>query len=294
MNLYPIYSAAARLPWGFLYALADIAAPMLRLAVRYRRKTVRRNLDMAYPELTVKERRRIERQFYRNLADDFVETLKLLHITDDEMRHRMEFRNTELIDRLMEEGRSIVVYFGHFFNWEWAPSVSLHTARKPSDKTVFAQIYRRLRDKKFDALMLRLRSRFHSESIEKSRSLRRLMTMKRDGTVSITGFMSDQHPSHGDPGYITTLMGIPTAIISGTESLARRLDMSVIYWDMEKTSRGHYRITSRLIAERPDELAEGEITAAYARMLETTIRRDPALWLWSHKRWKRPVKLPEQ
>ena len=106
--------------------------------------------------------------------------------------------------------------------------------------------------------------------------------------------MSDQHPSHGDPGHLTTLLGRPTLMISGTETLARKLDMAVIYWDMSRTSRGHYHITTRLIAEHPADMAPGEITETYTRMLETTIRRDPALWLWSHKRWKHPVTPPQQ
>lgn len=288
------FKALAHANLSLLYGISDIAAGLLHSVIRYRRKVVRANLNAAFPDASENEIRKIERKFYRNFTDNFVETLKLLHISDNEMLRRMEFVNTEELDRLMKSGRSIVVYFGHFFNWEWAPSISLHTSLKPSDHTVFAQIYRPLRSKAFDGLMLAVRSRFGSESIDKSRALRRLLQLRKSGAISITGFMSDQHPSHGDNGYITTLMGRPTAMITGTETLARRLDMATVYWDMEKISRGHYRITTRLIAENPSSLPEGEITRRYTELLENTIRRDPALWLWSHKRWKHPVNLSKQ
>ncbi len=104
--------------------------------------------------------------------------------------------------------------------------------------------------------------------------------------------MSDQHPSHGDPGHLTTLLGIPTLMITGTETLARKTGTAAVYWDMERTGRGRYRITTRLMAADAAATAPGELTEMYTRMLEDTIRRDPAQWLWSHKRWKHPVTLP--
>lgn len=292
--IHTILALTARLPLGVLYGLSDFAAWLLYRVVRYRRDVVCSNLARALPELSDAERLDIERQFYRNFTDNFIETAKLLHISDREILARMEFADTAIIDRLLAEGRSIIVYFGHFFNWEWAPSISLHTERKPSDTMVFAQIYRPLRSAAFDRLMLAVRSRFGSESIDKNMGLRRLLHMRRDGIQSITGFMSDQHPGKGDPGLVTTLMGIPTKMITGTETLARKLDMAVVYWDMEKTSRGHYRITTRLMAEHPADLPEGALTEQYTRLLETTIRRNPSIWLWSHKRWKHHVTLPEK
>lgn len=283
----------AWLPLRALHGLSTMTAVVLHRVVRYRRRVVRANLEAAFPDKSPAERRDIERRFYHNFTDNFVETLKLLHISDDEMARCMEFVDTDIIDSLMDQGKSIVVYFGHFFNWEWAPSISLHTRHKPSDKVVFAQIYRPLRSEAFDGLMLGIRSRFGSESIDKKVALRRLLQYRREGRLSITGFMSDQHPSHGDPGLITTFMEQPTAIITGTETLARRLGMALIYWDMERVGRGRYRITTRLIADDAASLAEGEATRRYAQMLETTIRRDPSIWLWSHKRWKHKVTLPD-
>lgn len=284
----------AYLPWRALYVLSDLIYLLLYRVAGYRRGVVRDNLARCFPDTDSRQLHDIERQFYRNFADNIVETIKLLHISDRAMASRMTFGDTGIIDSLLASGRSIVVYFAHTFNWEWAPSVSLHTALKPSAHCVFAQVYRPLRDRAFDRLMLDIRGRFGSHSFPKSSTLRDLLRLRRDGAVSITGFMSDQHPSHGDPGHLTTLLGRPTLMISGTETLARKLDMAVIYWDMSRTSRGHYHITTRLIAEHPADMAPGEITETYTRMLETTIRRDPALWLWSHKRWKHPVTPPQQ
>lgn len=282
----------ASLPLPVLYAASSAMAFVLHRLWGYRRKVVRGNLNACFPNLPVKERREIERRFYRNFTDNVVETLKLLHISDAEMRRRMTFEGTEIIDRLLSEGRSVVVYFAHTFCWEWAPSITLHTEHAPSERYVYAQVYRPLRSQNFDRLMLEVRSRFGSHSFPKASTLRDLLRLRRVGALSVTGFMSDQHPSHGDPGHLTTLLGRPTLMISGTETLARRMGMAAVYWDMEKTSRGHYKITTRLLADDASKSPEGALTESYTRALEDTIRRDPAIWLWSHKRWKHPVALP--
>lgn len=284
----------AMLPMPILYGISDALAFVLGRLWGYRRQVVRDNLAACFPEYSRKELRDIERRFYRRFTDNIVETLKLLHVSDSYMARHMEFADTEIIDDLLDKGKSVAVYFAHTFCWEWAPSITLHTRHRPSEKYVYAQVYRPLRSKAFDRLMLGIRSRFGSRSFPKATTLRELLMLRRAGALSVTGFMSDQHPSHGDPGHLTTLLGRPTLMITGTESLARRLGMAAVYWDMEQTSRGHYKITTRLLAEDAAALPEGELTERYTRALEATVRRDPALWLWSHKRWKHPVTIQRQ
>lgn len=281
--------ALALLPLGALYVISDGVALLLRHVVRYRRKVVRKNLAESFPDKSAAELRDIERRFYRNFADYIFETIKLLHISNKEMSRRMIFENIELVDRLLGEGRSIAVYFSHCGNWEWAPSITLHTAFPPDRGAVYGQVYRPLRNRWFDTMMLRIRSRFGSHSYPKKTVLRDLIKEKRTGLPAMVGFMSDQKPSHGDTIHVVSFLNHPTAVITGTETLARRLDMAAIYWDMEKVSRGHYKITNRLISDRLADEPQYSITDRYAAMLEKTIMRDPAIWLWSHKRWKHKV-----
>jgi KDO2-lipid IV(A) lauroyltransferase len=105
--------------------------------------------------------------------------------------------------------------------------------------------------------------------------------------------MSDQKPSHGDPAHINPFLNHPTAFISGTETLARKLGTAAAYIDMYKVSRGHYRAVLRLISDDVAATEKGEVTERYVTMLEETITRNPSIWLWSHKRWKIPVTLPQ-
>ena len=283
-----LFKAIALLPLGVLYVFADFLYFLLFHVVRYRRAVVEDNLRQCFPDKEQAWLKETEKKFYRHFADCFVETVKLLHISDEEIERRVEFENVEIIDNLTAQGKSIVVYFSHCGNWEWAPSVTLHTHTVGVE---YCQVYRPLRNKAFDELMLHLRSRFGSVSFPKSTVFRDLFRLKAKGIVTVTGFMSDQKPSHGDPTYVTMFLNRPTAFITGTETLAARLGMATVYWDMEKISRGHYRIVTRLISDGSQKPEHNELTRKYSQMLETTILRDPSIWLWTHKRWKNKVTL---
>ncbi|MDE7154404.1 MAG: lysophospholipid acyltransferase family protein [Muribaculaceae bacterium] len=281
--------AVAILPLRVLYLFSDLLYILLYYVLRYRRKVALANIAASFPEKSDAEHRRICRLFYRNFSDYIFETLKLAHISDDEMRRRMTFENVELMNSHIAAGRSVVAYFSHCFNWEWAPSVTLHYDHSTALKVEFCQVYRPLRNQAFDNLMLRLRGRFGSLSLKKRSVLRDLLHFRRDATVTVTGFMSDQKPSHGDPIHVVDFLNHPTAVITGTETLASRLGMAAIYWDITKLSRGHYKITMRNLSDDVSKEPEMEVTHRYFAMLADTIRHNPSNWLWTHKRWKHKV-----
>lgn len=280
-------AAMARLPLWALHRVADLLFVVLYYLAGYRRRVVRDNLAGSFPEKDAGELRRIERQFFRNFADYIVETLKLLHVSDREMRRRMTFSGVEVIDKALSDGRPVVCYFAHIGNWEWAPSITLWSRLRAGSDAKFCQIYRPLRNRWFDSLMLRLRGRFGAVSLPKRRSFLDLLRYRKEGIPTVTGFMSDQKPSHGDTIHVVSFLNRPTAIITGTETVCRRLDALPVYWRMSKPSRGHYHID--VVEMKADMAGEFPLTDLYASLLEENIRQDPALWLWSHKRWKHPV-----
>lgn len=292
--IYGLLYGCALMPFWLLYRLADLTFVILFYVVRYRRRVVKQNLAESFPEKSKEELQKIERKFYRNFADYIFETIKLLHISDRQMSKRMTFDNVDIIDRYTSEGRSVAVYFSHCGNWEWAPSVTLHTQLKPDKGIIFGQVYRPLRDSWTDALMLKLRGRFGSHSYPKNTVFRDIIRECRStGLPAVVGFMSDQHPSHGDLIHVVEFLNHPTAFITGTETLARKLNMGVVYWDMYKPKRGHYHIVTRDISSDITESEVFSITDRYVDMLQTSIRRDPSLWLWTHKRWKNPVRFED-
>lgn len=283
--MYTIVYLHALLPFRALYVLSDILYFFAYKVIGYRIKVVRQNLRNSFPKKTEKELRTIEREFYHHFCDYFVETIKLLHISDKEMRKRMQFVNVEQIKDLMKDGNSVCMFLGHYCNWEWIPSITIDF-RDDSNK-ILGQIYKPLKSKAVDDLFLKIRSRFGSLGIPRYDTLRTIIKLRKDKKQTLIGFMADQMPSLNNIHYWSTFLNQESAIFTGVERIAKQTGFSVVYLDMEKIKRGYYKATVKLITDTPQAEPEFHITETYIRAMEKTILRNPAYWLWTHKRWKR-------
>ena len=276
------------LPFRVLYVLSDFNYLLMYHVGRYRRKVVRENLEKSFPEKTEAERLQIERKFYRYLSDYMLEDLKLLHMSAEDLCQRMIYKNTEQYLELTEKYGGIIVMIPHYANYEWL--IGMGSVMKPGDVPV--QVYKPLKDKYLNELFKQIRSRFGGYNIPKHSTAREIIKLKREGKNMVVGLITDQWPS-GDR-YWTTFMGQETAFLNGAERIAKIRNFPVFYCELTKTRRGYCEAEFKLMTEAPKETVEGEITDMFAHELEQTIRREPAYWLWSHKRWKFTKKECEQ
>lgn len=276
------------LPFRVLYVLSDFNYLLMYHVGRYRRKVVRENLEKSFPEKTETERLQIERKFYRYLSDYMLEDLKLLHMSAEDLCQRMIYKNTEQYLELTEKYGGIIVMIPHYANYEWL--IGMGSVMKPGDVPV--QVYKPLKDKYLNELFKQIRSRFGGYNIPKHSTAREIIKLKREGKNMVVGLITDQWPS-GDR-YWTTFMGQETAFLNGAERIAKMMNFPVFYCELTKTRRGYCEAEFKLMTEAPKETVEGEITDMFAYELEQTIRREPAYWLWSHKRWKFTKKECEQ
>lgn len=274
------FSLLALLPLKVLYAISYMLYVFLHKIARYRRAIVRQNLSASFPEMDAVGRKAVEREFYRHLCDNIVETVKLLHVSDREIDRRVKVSGGELIESISAEGRPIVVFLGHYGNWEWVPAVTRHFSRPE----INAQIYRPLHDKAFDRLMLKVRSRFNSISIPQKKAFRTLLGMRATHGTFMVGFISDQHPNGSVRHHWTCFLNQDTPYSAGGEEIGERVGAAYVYLDVEKTARGHYLMTFKKM-DAGQDTGPYPYTRLYMKMLERTIRRQPAYWLWTHRRW---------
>lgn len=280
--LYTWMKLHALLPMRMLYVLSDILYLLVYYVARYRLQVVRSNMKASFPALADKEMRKMERAFYHHICDYMVETIKLMHVSEKEIQHRAYVTNPEFIDRQQEQGyTTFVVYMGHFGNWEWFSSA---TSRFRNLKMY--QVYRPLNNKAVDRLFIYLRTKFGAYGMIKKNVIRDMVRLKQEKERALAIFLADQIPSKANIHYWSTFLGQESAVYTGPERIARKMNFPAVYMDVKKIKRGYYEGTFRMLAEKPDELPEFELTERYIRLMEKTIMRNPACWLWSHKRWK--------
>ena len=271
----------ALLPFRALYALSDGLYFLMRHVVHYRKKVVRRNLRNSFPEKSETELMEIERKFYHYICDYMLEEVKMLRMSFEELCRRMKYDNKEEYLAMIEKHGGIVLLIPHYANYEWL--IGMGSILKPGD--VPMQVYKPLKDKYLNELFQRIRSRFGGYNVPKHSTAREIIKLKREGKKMVVGLITDQWPS-GNEKYWTTFLGQETAFLNGAERIAKMMNFPVFYCDLTKPGRGYCVAEFKLMTEKPKETGEGEITEMFADYLEQTIRREPAYWLWSHKRWK--------
>nr|WP_294705986.1 lysophospholipid acyltransferase family protein [Prevotella sp.] len=282
-SLYCIFYLVSLLPLTILYAISDGIYYMMYYVVRYRRHLVRKHLIDCFPEKSDEERLKIEREFYSWLCDYFMETIKLFTMSKKQVMKRMQFIGAEKVRESCQKGQSCAVYLGHYCNWEWVTSLQLWVG----EDIACGQIYHPLENKAFDKLFLYLRNRLGAQCIPMAESIRKIMKMRQEGKPIVIGFIADQVPLWNNIHYWTDFLHHDTPVFTGTEKIARKMNLAVYYLDIQRLKRGYYQAEFKLLTEIPKEKKEFEITETYIRELEKTIQRQPAFWLWTHNRWKR-------
>ena len=283
--IYCLFYAISLLPFRLLYVLADIECFMLYHVIRYRRGVVRRNLVTSFPDKSEQEIVQIEKRFYHWFCDYFFEAVKLLSISDAELRRRFTIINSEEVEQCFKEGQDVAAILGHYCNWEWLSCVGMNL---PLERET-GLIYHPLRNKAFDYLFRKLRSHEkHSRVIPKQDILRYVVSRKKEGIRNICGYISDQGPKWKNIHlWLPFLNHEHTPVFTGGERIMRKMNNAVFYVEMSRPKRGYYTATYKLITRTPNALEPDGITRRFFQMLEQTIRREPAYYLWSHNRWKR-------
>ncbi|MBR1733236.1 MAG: lysophospholipid acyltransferase family protein, partial [Alloprevotella sp.] len=125
-----------------------------------------------------------------------------------------------------------------------------------------------------------------AENIAKGEALRRILALRSQGQKSIIGFISDQSPQPVNIHDWVDFLHQDTPVFTGTERIAKKVDAAIFFADVQRLRRGRYHCTFRPLSTDVRALPDYQLTELYMRQLEGIIRRQPTLWLWSHKRWK--------
>jgi KDO2-lipid IV(A) lauroyltransferase len=243
----------------------------------YRKEIVLSNLNIAFPEKSDTEKKQIAKQFYKNLVDTFIETIKLLSISDKEFDRRVSIDIKQCND--IVQYKNIQVHSGHQMNWEYA-----HLAFAKNIQALWVGVYLEINDKKIDRLFLKVRKKFNAFMLPTGEFIKKIRTIY--GQRYALALITDQNPGIPKNAYWLYFFNRPAPFMAGAEKGAIRNNTAVVFVNFLKLRRGYYKFEPVLITENANEFKDGELTVLYRNFLEDAIRQQPANYLWSHRRWK--------
>ncbi|MDX1998365.1 MAG: lysophospholipid acyltransferase family protein [Thermoanaerobaculia bacterium] len=270
------------LPWRLAQAVgATLGALAWPLAGRDRRRILD-HLRLAFPQDSEAERRRIGRASLRHHGKTLGEVLWLLTRDAAAVAAHVETVGFEELDKLKASGRPAVVLTGHCGNWE------LLAAAINVRGTGMRVVARALDDAILQNLLVGLRSRFGTETIERGEAgaARQLLSTLRSGGV--LGMLIDQDTKVD--GVWVPFFGHPAYTPVGAAKIALARNAAVLPTFIERLPNGQHRA----VMAPPFELPEDPVaaTAEMTAKIEEQVRKNPEQWVWMHRRW-RTAPLPE-
>lgn len=283
--LYPVLWCISILPHQLFYGFSDIVFFFVYRVFGYRRKVVRKNLNLVFPEKNKSELKRIEKTFFKHMCDMFLETVKTMSLSKEQVKKKYKVLNIEVLTELEKE-RSILIVCSHYANWEWNVSINNYVNSKGY------AVYQKIANSYFDAFIRKVRARWNTTLITQQETVKTVVRNKRDGVIGIFGMVSDQSPQRHRAQYWSKFMGIKVPVFNGAETMARKLDLAVVFLKVSRVKRGYYQAEFIPITEHGKQTAENEITEAFLRLTEKQIYEQPEHYFWTHKRWKHRGKQP--
>lgn len=283
---YPFIWLLSKLPFRVLYAVSDVLFFLVFYIFRYRKKVVLYNLELSFPEKTKEEREKICKKFYKHFVDVFMEMIKSFTISEKEITKRYTYTNSDIFEDLHKNGKSTILFFGHYANWEWV--ITLISLIKY--KGVAA--YTKIRNPYFDKKIKQSRGRLGVILKPTNEIIPEVINNHHKNIQTLYGLLSDQSPSIRKTHYWGRFFNITVPVHTGTEMLAKKYDMNVVFMATKKIKRGHYQSTFTTITTDAKKYADYEITDIFLRNLEAQIIEQPEFYFWTHKRFKHKDKAP--
>ena len=270
----------AALPFPLMYLLSDCAYFLVYRLMGYRKKVVFQNLRNAFPEKPEAEIGQIARKYYHHLCDIMLESVKLHHMSAEEMDKHLIIKGIEKTEAYFQQGKSFILLGMHYNNWEWCSSMQRHSSHQ------VVIVYSPVRDnQKIERFLLDSREKFGSETIPMHHTARRAMSFDQERKPGCLFLAADQTSSKNSP-FWTCFLHQETPFFFGPAKIARKTNQPLFYLNVVKQKRGIYEARLEELVAEPARHSAQEMELIYIDKIEQIIREKPEYWLWSHRRWK--------
>jgi len=276
----PVIFLISKLPDSLFYGLSNLVAFLLRDVIHYRTRIVTENLQRSFPDKTQDQIRETRTKFYRNLSDTLLESLKMGSLSKTDIARRFQIRGLDSVKAYHDQGRTVVLVTSHYANWEWA-GLAISAAYK--EKPVII-IYQPMSNPYYETYINGMRAKFGSVMVAANNVLRRIASQKSEPSIII--LVADQSPTSANKNHSMQFLNQETVINSGPEKISRMADAVVMFGEINRLDRGYYEANLVPLVEEPAKAPVNQITEAHVHHLEGLIQKNPADWLWSHRRWK--------
>lgn len=245
------------------------------------KKTGRRNLEIALPELSDDEKEKILRGTFESLGRHLGFVSHFRKFEREDIHRLVEVVGKEHFDKAHESGRGILFFTGHFGSWE------VFNLLPPAFGYGMNILVRRIDNLLVENFVDNLRTRFGSVTLDKTKSARQMFRVLENG--ELLGILADLNAQEKE-GVFVDFFGVPASTTISIAKLALKTNAVVLpafaVWN--DTKQKYVVHLEPPIDYEKTENAEADIkilTQNITNLVEKYVRQFPEQWLWIHKRW---------
>jgi len=270
------------LPRPLARALGIGIAQLVYLLHSRLRRVGMRNLELAFPGKSPRQRRKILRGEFTSIGRQLAEVCLFPKYTPENVSEVVVYDGFENFENAHNRGRGVLYLTAHLGAWELSAFVHslhghpLHVVMRGMDNPFL------------DRMVQRYRTMHGNSAVDKDNFVRGLLAAMKAGET--VGILMDTNMTPPQ-GVFVEFFGISACTASGLARIALRTDAAVVpgftVWD---PALGKYRLrfepALQLIRTGNDEADVVANTALFTKVIESYVRRYPDQWLWVHRRWK--------
>jgi Kdo2-lipid IVA lauroyltransferase/acyltransferase len=262
------------LPWWTIKQLSKFTTFLLHDCIRIRRKTTSSNIARCFPNKTPQEHRTITRQCFHYYSDCLWETIKLSHVSAEQMQQRVKIKDVDPVTNYLKQNKNVLIWSGHCGNLDSYPICGTYFPTFTA--------YKKIKNPIFEKWVKKQREKFNAKTIP-SHKIINFYKQQNQTQAHAMFLFSDQRPSPSTRNIATIdFFSIPTTFTKGAFILAKRYKTPVIYASIKRIKLGHHEISFREIPSTPD----GNTLQEAVKLLEQDIIAAPEAYFWMHKRFK--------
>lgn len=288
----PVWLLANLIRWmprPLAHALGISLAMLIYLLHARLRRVGLRNLDLAFPAKSQKEKKQILRGVFVSLGRQLGEFCLFPRYTKENYTRAAIYDGFQNFADAHARGKGVIFLTAHFGGWEVGSFV--HSLIGHPLNIVIRQLDNPFLDRMVD----RYRSLHGNRSFAKQDFARGLLSALRKGETVGVLMDTNMTPPQGE---FVDFFGVPACTATGIARVALHTDASVLpavtVWDSQLRK---YRIcidpALKLVRTGNTEADTIANTALFTKAIESYVARYPEQWLWVHRRWKtRPPGTP--
>lgn len=280
---------AGLLPIGMNIAISKCLLKLAYPFLKSRRRVANENLRIAFTNKSNKEIDSLVYASFENLIITFTEIFNISNMSEKKIKEYVEFENGELLRRLYDEGKGLILLSAHYGNWEFMAMAGAYHLK--FDMLIPVKL---LKNWFVDRIINKNRTACGNKVINMDKAaLEMLKQLKKGKAIAL---LADQS-AHENSDIFVKLFNKPTLTYKAPAELALKYKIPLTFNYCERQGNGKYIIKSELV--KSDDLEfnkEGvaELTQRHSNMLEKLLIENPAQWVWAHKRWKHSPKVENE